>query len=139
MANLIPFVLYAMPFLKERYPDRTIILGGVGTAFIEKEILKRIPEVDIIHRGEGEQTVPVLIKALREGKPLDAIPGLFYRRNGGSVLLRCCYDPADESVVDHWADAIVNENKACFLRIDLMESSHHRILSVFPSGDQGRN
>jgi anaerobic magnesium-protoporphyrin IX monomethyl ester cyclase len=85
MANLIPFVLYAMPFLKERYPDRTIILGGVGTAFIEKEILRRIPEVDIIHRGEGEQTVPALIKALREGKPLDAIPGLFYRRKGTVV------------------------------------------------------
>jgi anaerobic magnesium-protoporphyrin IX monomethyl ester cyclase len=82
MANLIPFVLYAMPLLKERYPDRTIILGGVGTAFIEKEILERIPEVDIIHRGEGERTVPALIEALREGRPLDAIPGLFYRRNG---------------------------------------------------------
>lgn len=85
MANLIPFVLYAMPLLKERYPDRTIILGGVGTAFIEKEILRRVPEVDIIHRGEGEQTLPALIRALREGKPLDAIPGLFYRRSGTVV------------------------------------------------------
>ena len=32
MANLIPFVLYAMPHIKARYPDSTIILGGVGTA-----------------------------------------------------------------------------------------------------------
>lgn len=82
MANLIPFVLYAIPFIKQAFPDRKIILGGVGTAFIEQAILMRIPEVDIIHRGEGEKNVPVLIDILKNNKSLSNAPGIFYRKNG---------------------------------------------------------
>jgi anaerobic magnesium-protoporphyrin IX monomethyl ester cyclase len=82
MANLIPFVLFAMPMIRERYPDRTIVLGGVGTAAIERLILERIPEVDLIAQGEGEVNGPPLIHALMADAPLDAIPGISFRRNG---------------------------------------------------------
>ncbi|MCP4132192.1 MAG: B12-binding domain-containing radical SAM protein [bacterium] len=85
MANLIPFVLYIMPQLRERFPNSTIILGGVGTMSIEETILERFPEVDIIHRGEGEQSVPILIKALKENKPLNTVPSIFYREEGAVV------------------------------------------------------
>ena len=40
MANLLPFTILAMRALKEAYPDRTLVLGGVGsTAVDEMEFL----------------------------------------------------------------------------------------------------
>jgi radical SAM superfamily enzyme YgiQ (UPF0313 family) len=85
MANLIPFVLYAMPHIKERYPDSTILLGGVGTAAIEHQILEITPGLDIISRGEGEINAPLLVKALLNNAPLDDVPGISYRKNGAIV------------------------------------------------------
>ncbi len=85
MSNLLPFVLYAMPVLKERFPDRKFILGGVGAMEIERQVLERTPEIDAVHRGEGERSVPLLVRALLDGAPLDGVPGVFHRKNGTIV------------------------------------------------------
>lgn len=82
MANLLPFVLYAMPELKRRYPDRKFILGGVGAMEIEGQVLERTPEIDVVHRGEGERSVHLLVRAMLESGPLDDVPGIFYRKDG---------------------------------------------------------
>jgi len=58
MANLLPFTILAAKALKERYPDKKIILGGVGSKSVEDKILRRFPWIDIISRGEGELTGP---------------------------------------------------------------------------------
>src|SRR5512136_3081939 len=52
MANLLPFTILASKALKARYPDRTIVLGGVGTKAVEDRILSCFPWVDVIARGE---------------------------------------------------------------------------------------
>ena len=79
MANLVPFILFALPMIKKRYPHSTIILGGVSCIDIEREVMERFPQVDIIHRGEGEASVPVLVKALKENRSLKDVPNIFYR------------------------------------------------------------
>lgn len=81
MANLLPFILFLLPLVKRKYPDRIILLGGVGPFFIEKQILKRFDCIDIIHRGEGDISVPMLIKALKYNEPITNIPSIFYREN----------------------------------------------------------
>jgi anaerobic magnesium-protoporphyrin IX monomethyl ester cyclase len=81
MANLLPFTLLAARALKDRYPDRTIVLGGVGPKAVEDRILRRFPWVDAIVRGEGEVTGPELMWALHGGD-LSAVSGLSYRQNG---------------------------------------------------------
>src|SRR5208283_1913063 len=43
MANLLPFTLLAAQALKDRYPDRKIVLGGVGSKAVEDEVLRRFP------------------------------------------------------------------------------------------------
>ncbi len=85
MANLLPFVLYALPALRRRYPDRAIVLGGVGPAAIETEILRRTPELDVIARGEGERIGPALMRSLRGEGALDEVPGLTFRSNGDVI------------------------------------------------------
>jgi anaerobic magnesium-protoporphyrin IX monomethyl ester cyclase len=81
MANLLPFTLLAARAVKDRYPDRTVVLGGVGPKAVEDTILRRFPWIDVIVRGEGEVTGPDLLQAL-DGGDLSAVRGLSYRQNG---------------------------------------------------------
>jgi radical SAM superfamily enzyme YgiQ (UPF0313 family) len=82
MANLLPFTILAAKALKAQYPDRTVILGGVGPKAVEDKILSRFPWIDIIARGEGELTGPALLAALHSNGDLSAVAGVSYRENG---------------------------------------------------------
>ena len=82
MANLLPFTILAMKALKERCPDRRLILGGVGSKSVENLILERFPWIDLIARGEGELTAPQLLAALQSNRDLADIPGISWRSNG---------------------------------------------------------
>lgn len=95
MANLLPFVLYATPYIKEKYPNRKIIVGGVGTAAIEDEILRCIPQIDIIYRGEGDNYAPMLIKALKEKKSFESLPNISFRKNGKII-----HNPSAQRITD---------------------------------------
>jgi len=85
MTNLLPFTILAMKEFKERHPDVTVILGGVGTKSIESEILKEFPWIDIIVRGEGEITSVELMKCLKNGGDLKKVPGISFRENGSVI------------------------------------------------------
>ncbi len=85
MANLLPFTIMAMKALKERYPDRMLVLGGVGAKSVEDKILRRFPWVQIICRGEAELTGPELLEALRWQQDLSRISGISFRKNGSVV------------------------------------------------------
>lgn len=85
MANLMPFSLLALKALRERYPDKTLILGGVGSKSVEDSILRRFPWIDIICRGEAELTGPELLETLARRSDLSGIAGISYRQNGSVV------------------------------------------------------
>jgi len=85
MANLLPFTLLAIRAIRQRYPDRTVVLGGVGTKAVEEQILSRFPWVNIICRGEAERSGPELVKVLRRGGDLAGVPGLSFRSDGRIV------------------------------------------------------
>jgi anaerobic magnesium-protoporphyrin IX monomethyl ester cyclase len=82
MANLLPFTMLALKALRAKYPDRTLVLGGVGSKSVEDKILRRFPWLDIICRGEAERTGPELLHALRNGGGLSDVHGLSFRDNG---------------------------------------------------------
>ena len=82
MANLLPFTIHAMRAVKQRWPDRTLVLGGVGSKAVEDPILERFPWVGIIARGEGERTGPELLRTLRDGGDLRSVAGISWRANG---------------------------------------------------------
>jgi anaerobic magnesium-protoporphyrin IX monomethyl ester cyclase len=72
--------------VKEELPDATYILGGVHPTFQYDEILGD-PEspVDIIVRGEGEETVEEMFRALLDDGDLSKVNGLAYRNEDGTV------------------------------------------------------
>jgi anaerobic magnesium-protoporphyrin IX monomethyl ester cyclase len=85
MANLLPFTILAMRALREKYPSRTLVLGGVGSKSVEDEILKRFDWIDIICRGEAEKTGPEILRVLKKGSNLSQVKGISFRNNG-SIL-----------------------------------------------------
>ncbi|RPI60021.1 MAG: radical SAM protein [Planctomycetaceae bacterium] len=84
MANLLPFTIQAMEALRKKYPDRVLVMGGVGSKSVEEIILKRFPWIDVICRGEGELTAPDLLDALKTGRHLSTVPGISYRDAAGT-------------------------------------------------------
>lgn len=95
MANLLPFTVLALKALRQRYPDRKLVLGGVGSKAVEDQLLSRFPWLDVICRGEGERTGPELLAALGDGNNLSAVQGISYRTDG-----RIQHNPARSRIRD---------------------------------------
>jgi radical SAM superfamily enzyme YgiQ (UPF0313 family) len=85
MANLLPFTLLVAKRIKELFPQKIILLGGVGPFGVEELILDRFPGVDIIARGEAEKTLLDLMKVLPDRRQLSDIAGISYCDNGTIV------------------------------------------------------
>jgi anaerobic magnesium-protoporphyrin IX monomethyl ester cyclase len=86
MMNLLPFTLLALGVFKARYPDRIVVLGGVGPTAIEASLLERFPFLDAIACGEGERTVVELVQALQAGADLGGVKGIVYRDDGHALF-----------------------------------------------------
>jgi anaerobic magnesium-protoporphyrin IX monomethyl ester cyclase len=68
--------------MRARLPGCRIIYGGVHPTYFWRDILAEEPWVDVIVRGEGEETGRRLLDALERGAPLDAVDGLAFRLEG---------------------------------------------------------
>jgi len=80
----LPFCVEFTRRYKKRHPETTVVLGGVHASSQPEELFSLCP-VDVIVRGEGEETFVHLIDALRNGRGPCEIPGLSWR-NGGEIL-----------------------------------------------------
>ena len=68
--------------IKESRPELTVILGGAHATLLPEETLNAAPGIDVIVRGESEETILELLQALEQGKPLSEIHGISYRKDG---------------------------------------------------------
>ena len=78
--------------VKEQAPDTTIVVGGPDVSSVPKKALDTYPWIDVVVRGEGEETFRELMcHWLERGKPevdpaLRDIQGLGFRDDGEIVL-----------------------------------------------------
>jgi radical SAM superfamily enzyme YgiQ (UPF0313 family) len=79
MVSMLPFVLLGTRSYKEKHPESTIILGGPGPSGVAEAIIRDMPWIDIVGRGEGEATLLELAGALENGGDLGTIDGITYR------------------------------------------------------------
>lgn len=63
--------------VKELFPNKKVILGGVHPSMLDEEVIKN-KYVDIVVRGEGEITM----KEIVADKNLEKIDGITYKNNG---------------------------------------------------------
>lgn len=68
--------------LRTLCPRAAIYLGGPQVSFHVGELLRSLPGVDGILRGEGEEPLCRLLRALRSGGDLSAVPSLTFWREG---------------------------------------------------------
>ncbi len=77
-----PVVAEIARAIREALPEVWIVYGGVFPTYHWREILAQEPQIDVIVRGEGEETCMRLIDALEHGADLSAIDGIAYRDRG---------------------------------------------------------
>jgi len=71
---------------KEACPDSKIILGGPHATFMDEQILSQEPTVDLIVRGEGEQTMAELTQQIPNSGNLGNIDGITLRNSDGQIV-----------------------------------------------------
>ncbi len=70
---------------KETNPNCLTIMGGPHVTFWDTEALQECPELDIIVRREGENTLLELVQRVEAGKSFHDVLGITYRKNGKAV------------------------------------------------------
>lgn len=73
--------------LKKIKPELTIVLGGPEVSYDTEYWMKRIPEVDCIVMGEGEETFLHLLRELSGSRKFHFVFGLAYRNKAGEVCV----------------------------------------------------
>jgi anaerobic magnesium-protoporphyrin IX monomethyl ester cyclase len=85
MTPTIGAALYIAHFLKRDRPDIKIVLGGPHATLMPEETLSSSSNVDVVVRGEGDETIIELLQAIEKEQPLDNIAGISYKTDGEIV------------------------------------------------------
>ncbi|WP_442601678.1 B12-binding domain-containing radical SAM protein [Paenibacillus sp. KN14-4R] len=72
--------------IKKIMPELTIVLGGPEVSYDTEYWMNRIPEVDFIVMGEGEETLHHLLQELSTTQKYHFVYGVAYRKNGEVIL-----------------------------------------------------
>lgn len=87
--------------IKEKYPNKIIILGGEHASAMAPAILKYEDEVDFIFYGESENSFTDFIKNLMNGEDVSNAPGI-YRRNSNKGYVKNPALPRMIDIDDHY-------------------------------------
>ncbi|MGD0779731.1 MAG: radical SAM protein [Dehalococcoidales bacterium] len=71
--------------LKRKNSNFKIIMGGPHVTLLPEETLVSSPDVDVIVRGEGDETVIALLQAIENHRPLNGVAGISYKLDGKIV------------------------------------------------------
>ena len=81
--SLYRLSLRILEIIKERRPDIPTIIGGSHVT-VSTPGAAGHPAVDYALAGEAERTLPMLLEAIRDGKPVDYIPGIAHKCDLGT-------------------------------------------------------
>ena len=65
--------------VKAARPDVVTIFGGIHPTLFDELLLREIPDLDFILRGEADFSFPELCRRLLQGQDIAGVPGLSYR------------------------------------------------------------
>src|SRR5579864_8003219 len=84
-----PLTLRITAEVKRAHPKSVVVLGGPQASVVDIATLKAYPFIDLVVRGEAEQTLPDLVDALAGQVSLAEIPGITFRRTDGELGRGC--------------------------------------------------
>jgi len=70
--------------IAEVFPEILIVFGGVHVSFLDKQTLKDFDFIDLVVRGEGEETIREVVKRylLKNNHDFKGIKGITYKHKG---------------------------------------------------------
>jgi len=72
--------------VKKKNPNVKIVFGNYYATFNPERILRKYPAVDIIVRGEGENTTVELLNCLKRGDDLKKVQGISFRNKENNII-----------------------------------------------------
>lgn len=123
-----PVVAAITRAIRKALPQTWIVYGGVFPTYHWQETLVQEPQIDIIVRGEGEETCLHVIHALETNDSLETITGIAYRRQDIPFstpsappipdldAYRIGWELVDLSQYSYWGDrpaAVVQFSRGC--------------------------
>jgi len=88
MSNALPLIVDAVRILRERRPERRIILGGPGPTTVARPLLEAFDWLDLVVRGEGEHTIVELMRVLGDRAAVRNVHGVSGRDSEGTFHTR---------------------------------------------------
>ena len=85
MTPTIQSALLSARAAKEACPDAKVVVGGPHPTFMDREILNEESTVDVVVRGEGEQTFVELVQTNFDSKSLHEVDGITFREGGQTI------------------------------------------------------
>ncbi len=80
------YAVHIAAALRKIKPDVCIVFGGPHASIVSRQTLEVFPEVDIIVRGEAEETICELFDVLKAGIDLGQVDGITYRSSNGTIV-----------------------------------------------------
>ena len=87
MTSTSQSALEAARILKESCPEALSVLGGPHVTFADTSTLSECPEVDVVVRREGEETLLDLARCVTKEKSLDEVSGITFQKNGKIIQM----------------------------------------------------
>lgn len=78
--------LQAAEVVKKYHPGSRVVMGGHHPTAFPREVMT-CKAVDFVLRGEGEDSMPLLAKALESDTGVESVPGVVFRKGDGSIQL----------------------------------------------------
>lgn len=75
-------------WIKEIDPEFCVLLGGVHATALPEEALT-VGNADIVVKGEGEETLREIYSAVQQGKGIDDVIGIAFKRENGEIVNNC--------------------------------------------------
>jgi radical SAM superfamily enzyme YgiQ (UPF0313 family) len=85
MCSSYPVTLQIAARVKERRPDSLIVLGGPQASVTDMATMQTFAHVDFVVRGEADESLLDLIRALENGRDFASIAGITFRNQGKVV------------------------------------------------------
>jgi radical SAM superfamily enzyme YgiQ (UPF0313 family) len=76
-----PLTLRIAAEVKRVYPKSVVVLGGPQASVVDIATMRTYPWIDLVVRGEAEQTLPMLVDALAGNGALSTVAGITFRQH----------------------------------------------------------
>ncbi|MFZ5801201.1 MAG: B12-binding domain-containing radical SAM protein [Candidatus Omnitrophota bacterium] len=82
MTPTAPYGSELAKHLKQKFPLVPIVMGGAHPTIFPEETIDMGSQVDIVVCGEGEYVMLDLVRCLEQGRPIDEVRGIYFKRDG---------------------------------------------------------